>query len=81
LTLNGRKPSKNSTGGEEFDVYCLSYREDIIEWLEKCLPYTKSEPAVREAINQYINLIKELTGRTINVEESMAITERDNLRR
>ncbi len=63
LTLEGEDPHINSKGtlvsGEHF--FNLSYREHIIEWLELCLKEVPNLTSVREAINQYILLIKKLT--------------------
>jgi len=45
--------------GEDF--FLLSYRDDILPWLEKCYKETTSQPILRETIKQYIILIKKLT--------------------
>lgn len=62
LTLNGRASSSAKGLAPNKDYLCLSYREDIISWLtivkEKAIDF----PIVRESIQQYINLIKKLTG-------------------
>ena len=46
ITPNGRKPkSIKKTKGliEEGKLYCLSYRSDILEWLEECWQVCKSD--------------------------------------
>ncbi|MDY0388466.1 MAG: PD-(D/E)XK nuclease family protein [Methanolobus sp.] len=69
LTLEGDEPSKKSTMNDKQEVvlkrntdyHCISYREDIIKWLQECLKSSVSYPILRESINQYIILIKSLT--------------------
>jgi hypothetical protein len=77
LTLDGHSPSKDSKGelkeGEDF--YCISYKADILPWLESCLKEAVEVPAVRETIKQYINLIKKLTGGLMNQQLEKEITE------
>lgn len=70
LTLNGGDPSSQSTTGIEVEVVKsiirLSYERDIILWLEKCKKHAVDHSLLRETITQYINLLKKLTGQTIN---------------
>ncbi len=63
LTLKGKDPHKDSRGDLKSGVHFhnISYREHIIEWLELCLKEVPNLTSVREAINQYILLIKKLT--------------------
>ncbi len=68
LTLQGTKPPKESFGklieGENY--ICISYKEDILKWLIQCHKEAATYPLLRETISQYINLIKYLTGKTMN---------------
>ncbi|MEG9329062.1 PD-(D/E)XK nuclease family protein [Salinimicrobium catena] len=70
LTLKGEDPHKNSKGelesGEHF--FNISYRDHIVQWLELCLKEVPNLTSVREAINQYILLIKKLTHQ-LNMEQ------------
>lgn len=68
LTLDGKSPPAESAANlkENIDFRCLSYRYNIIEWLEACRKEVSIYPIVRESITQYVNLIKYLTGQTIN---------------
>ena len=70
LTLKGEDPHQDSKGelesGEHF--FNISYRDHIIEWLELCLREVPNITSLREAINQYILLIKKLTN-TLNMEQ------------
>ena len=62
LTLFGSEPSKESLGGLKADsIICLSYKDDIIPWLSKCVQLAANLPYVRETINQYINTLSQLT--------------------
>ena len=63
LTLDGHEPSVESLEGlSDEDYTCVSYRNDILPWLEQCARIAYEKPLVRETINQYISLIKILTG-------------------
>lgn len=68
LTLFGNEPSSESCGNLEInkDFKLLSYKEDIINWLEKCKKEAVNLPLLREGITHYINLIKFLTGKSNN---------------
>jgi hypothetical protein len=60
LTLEGNKASDYSIGNEAFEYYPISYRNDVIRWLESCLKSAALHPLVRETISQYINNLKEI---------------------
>lgn len=65
LTLDGHSPSKKySMGGGDFYVHLISYKKDILRWLELCRKESVCLPSVRETITQYIHLIEELTGQS-----------------
>jgi hypothetical protein len=53
---------------------CISYKTDIINWLELCLKDTVNFPILRETINQYIRTINKLTNQ-LNSIEMKEITE------
>ncbi len=80
LTLFGNEASESSTGGEKIDYICMSYRNDITAWLTECARIAFDRPLVRETINQYIQLINQLTGRNMedkHLEEVVKIAGRD----
>jgi len=78
LTLWGSEPSEQSRGTVEASEYaCISYQQEIILWLEKCAIKAMTKPYVRENINQYIDLIKQLTN---SPEASMQMEVKDYLR-
>ena len=62
LTLDGKEASEYSTGGKDFKYDCVSYQNDIHNWLEKCIHLAKEKECVKNAIEQYLFLIKKLTG-------------------
>ena len=76
LTLKGKNPNKNSrqnlVSGEDF--FNISYSDHITQWLELCLKEVSNFSSLREAINQYILLIKKLT-KTMNTEQEEELLE------
>lgn len=75
LTLDGKEPSENSKGkltiGTEY--VCISYKDDIVKWLEKCIKEMVNKPIIRETLNQYLFLIKNLTNQSNNNKMSEEI--------
>jgi len=58
LTLDG-KPAKDAGSLENGkDYFCISYQDDILNWLDKCLQKCFEKPVLYHAIQQYINIIK-----------------------
>jgi hypothetical protein len=68
LNLDGSDPSEYSCHGLELDkdFKVISYKDDILTWLENCKKESVSLPLLREGITHYINLIKHLTGQSTN---------------
>lgn len=60
LTLDKNEPTEDSLGTEKFVYTCISYREDILTWLEKCMALATIHPIVRETIRQYVTTLKNL---------------------
>lgn len=73
LTLDGHPASKDSADGLKIseDYSALSYRDDIIPWLNKCRSLAIDKPLVREVIGQYVTTLKILTN------TNMSGTEKD----
>ncbi len=73
LTLDGHEPSLKSLGKhetmEDINCHCISYSNDIIKWLDGCLREVCNKPFIRESINQYIKLLKEMTNNEIDIEQ------------
>ena len=66
LTLDGKESEDKNIDKNDYE--CISYENDIINWLEECRKESVSIPNLREAITHYINLIKKLTGQNINTK-------------
>lgn len=70
LTLEGSHPHsiKNEKSEKVISdkVFCISYRYNIINWLENCQKEAVNKPLLREGIKHYINLIKILTNMTLD---------------
>lgn len=68
LTLSGGEPSDSSRGKLKngVDFICVSYRQNITNWIEKCIKEMANKPIIRETLNQYLFLVKQLTNQTTN---------------
>lgn len=62
LTIGGHTASDYSTGGKEIIYNCISYRNTITKWLEKCSELSKNKPFVYNSLTQYINNVKNISG-------------------
>ena len=72
LTLYGDSPNRESLGELNEEQYmCISYKYDIMSWLDKCLQLSASQPLVRETIVQYMNTIKILTNSNMNKNDEL----------
>ncbi|GAA0875322.1 hypothetical protein GCM10009118_17310 [Wandonia haliotis] len=65
--------SKELTNGS--DYFCLTYKNDILTWLEKCKEVCLSIPIIEQSLAQYINLIKRETFQTVNYKMKNEIQE------
>ncbi len=77
LTLDCKEPSDESKGNLVlgYDFHCISYENNILDWLNKCQKETVDIPMLREMIKQYSNLIKKLTGKLNNQKMESDIKE------
>lgn len=70
LTLHGTEYTNSIKGStklkNEKDYYQISYKKEIIEWLELCFEKSSNYPILRECIKQYIILVKSLTNQLSN---------------
>ena len=68
LTLDGKEPNTSSRDnlklGETF--ICISYKDTIKKWLENCIKEMANKPIIRESLNQYLVLVKQLTNQSTN---------------
>lgn len=73
LTLSGNEASEQSCEGVPY--VSISYKETIIDWLEKCVAIASRFPIVRETVIQYINHLKQLTNQDMDTKNKDEITE------
>ncbi|MCG3164574.1 MAG: hypothetical protein POELPBGB_00328 [Bacteroidia bacterium] len=84
LTLNGKNPNLSSIkypqsentleNGNHF--HCISYKKHILPWLEECHKLACKYPLLRETLAQYIIVIKNLTGETMD-KDTIELIARD----
>lgn len=78
LTIDGHEPSEESvsTSSKYKDlpdiVRCITYGNEITQWLQQCMQIACDKPYLRETIAQYINLIKEMANDT-EIEDRLEI--------
>ena len=76
LILDGSEPSNNSLGNINKDLLiCLSYKNDILDWISECIKIASLNPTLRGTLLQYKKLIGELTGNTMNEKGKKDILE------
>jgi hypothetical protein len=63
LTLRGDK-SENDKSFQDYKS--ISYQDDIIKWLEECQGQLSNKSHLKEALQQYTNLVKKLTRQNMN---------------
>jgi hypothetical protein len=82
LTLDGRRPGNETTKNMTSDEYiCISYKDHVLEWLEKCKKETVDYPLLRESVQQYIMLVRSLTGQARSKQmndEILSLITRDD---
>lgn len=68
LTLDGKEPSPDSKENLILgkDYICLSYKLEIVRWLENCIKEMANKPFIRESLNQYLVLVKQITHQSYN---------------
>lgn len=78
LTIDRHEPSQDSvnTNGNTPElankVRCIDYATEIYSWLQKLAQQAYKHPYLRESINQYLNLIKDMTGNS-EIEERLEL--------
>lgn len=61
LTLERVEPDEKSLGKKDFIVNLMSYKHDIVEWLEECVVIAQKKPLAQTVIMQYKELVKQIT--------------------
>lgn len=73
LTLDGKSPSAISLQElSKEKVVCLSFAEDVSHWLEGCINKIEHKPILTHAIQQYRQLIHNLTGKGGSMSDLVA---------
>lgn len=77
LTLDGHEPNSDSvtdqkenkemTNGEDF--FCVSYSEDILQWLYECYQKVENKKTLAEGIAHYIRTVESLTGKNMTLHK------------
>lgn len=62
LTLDGHSPSDDSVGDLKCKPIPIAYKNDLPPWLKRCQKRAYDEPALRESVAQYLQLVQKLTG-------------------
>jgi hypothetical protein len=75
LTLNGDSPPDGAEKAVGPNLRLVSYRGDIVRWLESCRKEATNTPGVRETITQYIHLIKDLTQQNTSTRMNQELIE------
>ncbi len=63
LTLDGKEASEYSTGKIPPQYKCISYTKNIRGWINKCIEKSSGAPRIEKSLEQYNELINELTGK------------------
>jgi hypothetical protein len=73
LTLNGKEASEKSLGKLSKEEYrCISFKTEILNWINDCIAQSAEKSVLREALIQYKILIKKLTGQNTNMNTKIA---------
>ena len=76
LTLDGHSPSEDSVGDlDRKNVSCISYKDHLPRWLKCCQKRAYDEPALRESVAQYLQLVQKLTGTDFKEAYMKELTE------
>lgn len=77
LTPYGSEPSESSKGHLENnkDFICISYKQHIVNWIENCIKEMANKPIIRETLNQYLHLVKQITNQTTNNKMEKELTD------
>jgi len=73
LTKDGKKYGQDDV--KENEYIRASYKEHIIGWMERCLQFAVNKPLVRETLNQYLTILKELTMETTKNSKDILLDE------
>lgn len=70
LILDGKEPDEASLGELQKDkIMLVSYKDDIYNWMERCIEIFSRIPSLRETLIQYQKIINQLTGKIMSAEQ------------
>ena len=73
LTLTPKEA--NDVFAKELNCFSITYDKHIISWIEESIKLATNKPFVRETLNQYSNLIKQLTGKSTSIKMNNQIID------
>jgi len=65
-----KSKAENKQNCHQCLYYPISYRSEILKWIEKCIDITKEIPLISETLKQYRNNLKYITNQTISQKMS-----------
>ncbi|BAG07744.1 PD-(D/E)XK nuclease family protein [Finegoldia magna] len=65
LTLLGNAPSEDSASNLD-QINLISYDDEILTWIENCIKISAREPALKEVLIQYADLLEKITGKDVD---------------
>ena len=71
----GQVKSNSQENISDQGIICCSYKDCIPPWLEDCQQRACTEPALRESISQYLQLIRKLTATDLSESYMKDLTE------
>ena len=73
LTLMGNQASEKSLGNKNSgithnDYICLSFADDILEWIDRCITIAENKSLVKNILTSYKQTLMELTGQDMDIK-------------
>lgn len=76
LTLSGRGSTTYNRGNLDKDsIQLISYKSNTLQWLEACQRQTTELPILHQTLQQYEDIIRQLTGNTMRDSERAEVIE------
>lgn len=68
LTLDGDEPDKKSLDKKVIPFKQISYKKEIVEWLDECVEIANEKPLTKAVIIQYRELVKQITNTDMDTQ-------------
>ena len=75
LSLEGVEPDEKSLGEKGFTFNLMSYKYDMVEWLEECVVIAQKKPLAQAVIIQYKELVKQMTNTDMDTNYKKQLLE------